>query len=77
MGISAGLVVGAYLFFLGLAATYLGWGGSLVFDFADLFVGYDATPIGVAAGTFWGFVEGFVCGALVALIYNYLHRFSR
>jgi len=77
MGISVGLVVGSYLFLLGLAATYLGWGGALVENFSDIYVGYNSSLLGSISGGLWGFVDGFVFGVIIAWVYNLLHTIRR
>jgi hypothetical protein len=42
--------------------------------FRSLYLGYGPTFTGTAIGTLWAFVDGAICGALVAWIYNCVAR---
>jgi hypothetical protein len=39
-----------------------------------LYPGYDVTYLGALVGIIWGFVDGFVAGALIAWLYNQFHK---
>ncbi|MFO7606556.1 MAG: bacteriophage holin [Desulfurivibrionaceae bacterium] len=41
---------------------------------AMLYRGYSITPWGSIVGLLWGFLDGLVCGALFAWLYNRLAR---
>jgi hypothetical protein len=44
----------------------------------QIYRGFSVSPIGSLAALAWGFVDGFLLGLLVALIYNWLaSRFTR
>jgi len=55
---------------MGLAATYSSYGDAFVTLLGSVYVGYSATVSGSLVGGLWGVVDGFICGALIALIYN-------
>ena len=63
---------GGSVFFLTwwvIAATGADPGPSLV---GSLYFGYTVTPLGSLIGFAWGFADGLIGGALLALIYNFL-----
>ncbi len=64
-----GLTWGLYMLFLGWAAA-LGWGAGLVGPIAFLYIGFAPSFIGGIIGALWGFADGAIAGALVALLYN-------
>lgn len=74
LGLSLGIVGAVYMLFLGLAATYLNWGNSMLDVVSTLYIGYKATLAGSIIGAVWGFIDGFICGVLIAFFYN---RFSK
>lgn len=74
LGIGCGAVCGLYVFCLGLAATYLGWGEGIVEPLSTLYRGYGATFTGSLIGGIWGMVDGFIAGYIFALIYNWAKK---
>jgi len=75
-GFSGGIVFGAcilILTFLGITTTLFPQTLSLIADMYG-WIGYDITPFGIVLGTIYGFIGGFVCFWLIALIYNKLTR---
>ena len=40
----------------------------------SLYPGYDVTYMGAFVGLIWGFVDGFIAGALIAWLYNKFHK---
>lgn len=35
-----------------------------------VYLGYSLTPLGSVIGLIWGFVDGLICGAILAWLYN-------
>ena len=74
LAIAIGCVWAAAILILGLGARLFGWGLPMVNLFRSLYLGYGPTFTGTAIGTLWAFVDGAICGALVAWIYNCVAR---
>jgi tetrahydromethanopterin S-methyltransferase subunit G len=72
LGLSMGIIFGLIVFIMGLAETYLGYGAGFVNLFVTLYPGFKAGFIGSIIGGLWGLVDGFVCGILIAWVYNKL-----
>ncbi|MCL7414051.1 MAG: bacteriophage holin [ANME-2 cluster archaeon] len=62
-----------YLLLLGWASIF-GWGTDLVEIISPVYLGYNSTFIGGIIGALWGFVDGAIAGAIIALIYNAVVR---
>ena len=71
-GLAIGIVVALGMFILGMMSAMTGWGIALVKVLSSLYIGYSPTLVGSIAGAVWGFVDGFLGGALVAWLYNKL-----
>jgi len=78
-GLAAGLLLGGCLLVVGLAATYLGvkegnsyYGKDFMLAMASIYPGYKGTPEMSASliGALYGFVDGFIGGAIFAWLYN-------
>jgi len=76
-GIAFGIVFGLYALLIGLLATYVGFGANLVLMLSSWYIGYDTTLVGSFAGGLWGFVDSFIAGYVIALIYNLLLKIHR
>ncbi|MBI2148037.1 bacteriophage holin [Candidatus Woesearchaeota archaeon] len=74
LGLSLGILTGLYMLLLGLLAAFTGRGVSLVGFIGTFYWGYEPTLLGSLAGAAWGFLDGFIGGALVALLYNFFTR---
>ncbi len=72
-GLAVGIVCGLGVFVPTLLAAVWGTGKTLILLRA-FFFGYSISFGGAIVGLIWGFVLGFICGALVAWIYNILHK---
>ena len=70
LGISLGLVWAITLLILAAGSACLGIGDEFVKLLGSLYVGYDASLLGSLIGFAWGFVDAFVGGVLIALVYN-------
>lgn len=75
--IALGFTVSIGMLFLGLIATYCGWAVPMVEAIGSVYIGYTTTLVGSLVGGAWGFVDGFVCGALIAIVYNLLGKWMR
>ncbi len=71
-GLALGILWGAGLFLMALAAAFWGYGVELVDFMGNVYLGTAATPVGAFIGLLWGFADGFVCGWLLAWLYNQL-----
>lgn len=74
LGLSIGVLWGIYLFILGLASTAginLPWfNAGIIQQLAVVYKGFSASIGGSFLGLIYGFVCGFVGGALTAWLYN-------
>ncbi len=70
LGLTLGVVLAIYVFFLGIVAWLLGWGTQLVELTSLLYIGYAPTFWGSIIGAVWGFIDGFIGGAIIAWLYN-------
>lgn len=76
-GLSLGILWGLCIFLMGLFAMGGGWGTSFVETMSEIYLGYTATFMGSIIGALWGFVDMFIGGVLIALLYNFfLGRFG-
>lgn len=71
-GLAVGILHGAYLFLLGLIATFTGYGTVGVATIGSIVYGYSPTLIGSILGLVCGLVGGFIAGFLLAWLYNFL-----
>jgi|TARA_B100001971_G_C17789333_1_gene333724 hypothetical protein len=69
MALSIGIVFGAYMFLLGIAASF-GWGLKMVEMISSLYIGYGPTIPRSFIGAAYGFADGAIGGAILAWIYN-------
>ena len=58
------------ILFAGIIAMY-GWGTSFVEVMSSVYLGYEATPLGIIIGAIWAFIDGAIAGAVIALVYNF------
>ncbi len=75
LGIAIGTVWGVSLFITTWLSYYTGYGRLFLQTMAEsIYPGYSITPLGSLLGLVYGFIDGLVSGALVAVIYNRLQR---
>lgn len=72
MGVAIGSVTGLYMLFAGLSASFFGTGAEIVQLMSGMYAGYSATVVGSFIGALWGFFDGFVLGAVLAWVYNFV-----
>lgn len=71
-GLAVSILHGAYLFLLGLIATFAGYGTVGVTMIGSIIYGYSPTLIGSIWGLVCGLIGGFIMGFLLAWLYNFL-----
>jgi hypothetical protein len=69
-GLAVAVTSAAFTFFLGLMATFFGWGVELAAALSSLYIGFSPTFVGTIAGAVWAFVTGFAGGVMIAWLYN-------
>ncbi len=72
LALGLGIGWGVYVVLIAWLAGTIGWGDKIVPVLGSLYRGYDATFIGGLIGGVWGFVDGAICGVIVAWVYNRL-----
>ncbi len=70
LGVGIGVILAVYVFLLGLIAMWWNWGTVIVTVLGSLYIGYEPTFIGSILGAIWAFVDGFIAGVVIALVYN-------
>lgn len=69
LGVAIGVLSAAYIFLAAIFAMF-GWGVPVVDLIGSFYIGYGPTIFGAIIGAIWAFVDGLVCGAVIAWIYN-------
>lgn len=73
LGVALGTVWGGSLFLTTWLSYYTGYGKLFLEVLAQsIYPGYTISPAGSFLGLFYGFLDGLVSAALIALIYNKL-----
>lgn len=70
LGFAVGILWGLGLLTVGILGWQCGYGLDFIKVIGSIYIGFDATLKGSFVGFIWGFVDLFVFGYLVALIYN-------
>ncbi|OIO54399.1 hypothetical protein AUJ46_03645 [Candidatus Peregrinibacteria bacterium CG1_02_54_53] len=68
--LACGIFWSVSLVLFGLITMQTGMGLSLVNMLSEMYLGYGPTFIGLIYGAVWGFLDGLVCGAIFAWLYN-------
>jgi phosphotransferase system glucose/maltose/N-acetylglucosamine-specific IIC component len=71
-GLAIGITWAIGVFFLAIMAGYLDWGVPIAALLQTVYIGYSPSFVGAITGAVWGFFDGFICGAVVAWLYNRL-----
>ena len=77
LGLALGITWGGGMFLLGLAAAFFDWGMPLVLILSSVYIGYAPSFVNSVTGAVWGFVDGFIGGALIAWLYNRFAHYRR
>lgn len=71
LGVAAGILWGGCIFLTTLLSHFTGYGKLFLEALPQsMYPGYSITIAGSFVGLVYGFFDGFVCGAIVAWIYN-------
>ena len=70
LGLASGIVWGLAIFLLTYWFIILGHPGRILMKLSNVYFGYSVTWYGAFVGLIWGFVDGFIGGALLAWVYN-------
>jgi hypothetical protein len=70
-GLATGVVAGLFILFLTLISLWFGR-GETIDALVVPFPGFSRSLGGAIVGMIWGFVDGFIAGALLAWLYNRL-----
>ncbi len=70
LGLSLGILWGLSLVVFGLLAHHYAYGQTLVTGLGALYIGYEPSIQGSLIGGLIGFVNAFITGVLIALLYN-------
>jgi hypothetical protein len=70
LGLAGGIVWGLAIFLLTYWFLIRGLEGETLARLGNLYLGYSVTWYGGFVGLIWGFIDGFIGGALVAWLYN-------
>lgn len=74
LGMSLGITWGLAVLVLGVLAKAGKIGLLWVSMLSSVYIGFATTPKGIAIGVAWAFAEAFVCGIVIALIYNLIAK---
>ncbi|MFQ5990001.1 MAG: bacteriophage holin [Candidatus Methylomirabilales bacterium] len=69
LAVALGVSWSVLILFSGWASIF-GWGTRFVEIMSSLYIGFAPTFLGGLIGAAWGFIDGAIGGAVVALIYN-------
>ncbi|MCG6927848.1 MAG: bacteriophage holin [Acidobacteria bacterium] len=70
--LTAGILWGAAVFIATVWLLAMGSEGNTISLLGKFYVGYSFSTLGAFIGLVWGFVDGAICGALFAWLYNKL-----
>jgi len=73
LGLAIGIVWGVGVFAATLLSLQIGK-GETIGTLSVILIGYTVSVGGAFLGLLWGIIYGFVCGALIALLYNIFHK---
>ena len=74
LALACGLVLGFTIFFVTWWLIMLHGVTGTKTVIGTVYLGYNISPLGSLIGLAWGFVDGLIFGALIALVYNRLSR---
>ncbi|TKJ41079.1 hypothetical protein CEE37_05275 [candidate division LCP-89 bacterium B3_LCP] len=72
LALTSAILVGVGLFLATWWLIILEGSGATTTIFNRVYLGYTITPLGSIIGLVWGFVDGLICGAIFAWLYNAL-----
>ncbi len=72
LALTSGLLWGGAVCFATLWLLARGYDGALIRQLDHFYIGYSFSYAGAFVGLVWGFIDGAVCGAIFAWLYNKL-----
>ena len=72
--LTSGILWGAMVCLGTLWLLMRGYDGRLISQLDHFYLGYSYSAVGAFVGLVWGFVDGAVCGAVFAWLYNRLAK---
>jgi hypothetical protein len=72
--LTSGILWGALVCLATLWLLMMGYEGQLISHLNHFYFGYTFSAVGAFVGLVWGFVDGAICGALFAWLYNKLAK---
>lgn len=69
LAIALGVAWGFLVLFVGWTSIF-GWGNGFVEVMKTIYIGYASSLAGGVIGGLWGFIDGAICGVIIALVYN-------
>lgn len=73
--LSIGIIWSLGLLIIGVLSTF-GYGKMFVAVMDSIYIGYNNNLLGSIIGALWGFTDGCITGALIALLYNKISSLS-
>ena len=70
LALAGGIAWGLVIFLLTYWFLIFGYEGETLARLSNVYLGYSVTWYGAFVGLIWGFVDGFIGGALLAWLYN-------
>ncbi|MGE3318776.1 MAG: bacteriophage holin [Candidatus Berkiella sp.] len=74
LGTAIGVTWALGVLMLGVLVWKFNYGAAFQQVLASIYAGYAPTPKGILLGTLFALVDGFICGLLIAWIYNLCHK---
>lgn len=74
LALTSGILWGASVCLATLWLLMMGYDGRLISQLDHFYLGYTFSAVGAFVGLVWGFVDGAVCGAIFAWLYNKLAK---
>ena len=71
-GLTCGILWGIAILLATFWIMILGSPGKIMGKLSTFYIGYSVTAGGAIIGLIWGFVDGLICGAIFAWLYNKL-----
>jgi len=69
LGLAFGIFWGVCIFLLGISGMF-GFGETFVALISRVYLWYDVSIVGAIIGAIWAFIDAFVCGVILAWLYN-------
>ena len=74
LALSLGIISAVSVFLIGIFNLSFGLWPTTIKLIMEVYPGFDISIVGILIGAFWGFIDGFIGGILIAWLYN---KFSK